>query len=265
MHHLHMEHFAMIDSPVHRVDVRVKVVVTLAYIIVVTAAPVGWPTVVAVLFPAALIGVSHVPPVYLLKRSALVFPFVLVAAVFMPFLSGEHILWETTMFGQTVHITREGLRTCAGVCVKAFLCMLTLLVLTATTRFALMLKALHSMKVPAVLVLLISFIYRYLFVLFDQTVRMKRARDARCAGRRSRAGGAGGPQRFRVAASMIGSLFLRTYARAERVYAAMLARGFSGEIHTMTQWRLGWRDAVFVAIAVAYLGLLGLAWKGVRP
>jgi len=254
MHHLHMEHFAMIDSPVHRLDARVKIVVTAAYIVMVTVAPGGWASLPAAVFPVALIAVSRVPPVYLLKRAALVLPFVGTVAMFMPFLPGEHVLWETTVRGSAVNVTHEGLSMCVGVCIKAFLCVLTLLALTATTRFGLILKALHSMKVPAVLVLLLSFLYRYLFVLFDQTVRMRRAREARSP-RRKRTG-------FHVAASMIGSLFLRTYTRAERVYQAMLARGFSGDVHTMTDWRPAGRDLVFTAASVCFFTLLAALWKG---
>ena len=254
MHHLHMEHFAMIDSPVHRLDARVKIVVMAVYIVMVTVAPGGWPSLAAALFPVALIAISRVPRVYLLKRAALTLPFVGAVVAFMPFLPGEHVLWETNVLGYTVHLTREGLSMCADVCVKAFLCVLTVLALTATTRFELILKALHSMKVPAVLVLLLSFLYRYLFVLFDQAMRMRRSRDARSP-RRPRAG-------FRVATGMIGSLFLRTYTRAERVYQAMLARGFSGDVHTMTDWRPGRRDVVFATVSTCYFTVLALLWKG---
>jgi len=254
MHHLHMEHFAMIDSPVHRLDARVKIVVTAAYIVMVTVAPGGWASMSASLFPVGLIAVSRVPAVYLLKRAALVLPFVGTVAMFMPFLPGEHILWETTVLGFTVEITREGLNICVEVCIKAFLCVLTLLALTATTQFTLILKGLHSVKIPAVLVLLLSFLYRYLFVLFDQTVRMRRAREARSP-HHKRAG-------FHVASSTIGSLFLRTYTRAERVYQAMLARGFSGDVHTMTDWRPGRRDAVFAAASTCYFAVLAVLWKG---
>jgi len=259
MHHLHMEHFAMMDSPVHRLDARVKTGVVTAYIVMVSIAPVRWPILLAALFPATMTAVSRVPPVYLVKRTALVLPFVLAVAAFMPFLPGGTVLFQTSIAGRPVGITEEGLIMCAGVFVKACLCVMTLLVLTATTRFALLLKSLHAFKVPAVLVLLLSFLYRYLFVLTDQTSRMQRARDARCARRGSISRRYG----FRVATGMIGSLFLRTYARAERVYQAMLARGFSGEIHTMTQWRPGRHDAVFAAVSIAYLLVLGILWSGI--
>ena len=247
----------MLDSPVHRLDARVKIIVTLAYIVTLTVAPFGWSIALALLFPAALIAVSRVPVLYLLKRTVVVLPFVLAVAVFMPFLPGRHVMYETTLLGQTLRITEEGLRMCLGVCVKACLSVLTVLALTATTRFALMLKALHSMKVPAVLVLLLSFLYRYLFVLFDQATRMRRARDAR-----GFQGGHGPPRwSFRVAVNIIGSLFLRTYTRAERVYQAMLARGFSGEVHTMTEWHLGRRDAVFAAISMCYFATVAVLWR----
>lgn len=252
MHHLHMEHFTMIESPVHRLDARMKVAVTAAYILVVALAPVGWVTAAAVVLPLALIFLSRVPPVYILKRELLVLPFVLVVALFMPFIPGERVLFSLTVFGRSIGISEEGLLVFAGVMSRACLSVLALLALAATTRFSLILKALHWMRVPSVIVLLLSFLYRYLFLLADQTVRMRRARDARVPRREKL------PlrQRWHAATGMVGSLFLRTYSRAERIHAAMLSRGFSSDIHTVSQWRFRWQDAAFLGFSICYLGLL---------
>ena len=80
------------------------------------------------------------------------------------------------------------------------------------------------------MVAIISFMYRYLGVIGDEAARMNRARAARSADRGGR--GAGGSLRWRagVTGSMVGSLFLRSYERSERIYAAMQARGFDGEL-----------------------------------
>jgi cobalt/nickel transport system permease protein len=255
MHHLHMEHFAMIESPVHRLDARVKVAVTAAYILVVALAPVGWVTAVAAVFPLSLILLSHVPKVYLFKRAMLVVPFVLVVALFMPFMQGENVVFSIG----AIQVSEEGLLVFSGVMSRACLSVLALLTLAATTRFSLILKALHWMKVPSVIVLLLSFLYRYLFLLADQAVRMRRARDARVSRREKQTF----RQRFHVATSMVGSLFLRTYGRAERIHAAMLARGFSSDIHTVAPWRFRWQDAIFLTLSVGYLCLMVLLWKGI--
>ncbi|MCD6288159.1 MAG: cobalt ECF transporter T component CbiQ [Candidatus Hydrogenedentes bacterium] len=258
MHHLHMEHFAMIDSPVHRIDARVKVAVTVVYILIVAMAPVGWTTAAAAVFPVSLILLSRVPAIYLFKRLLVVLPFVLVVALFMPFMPGGRILMSFTVAGHSIGISEQGIRIFEQVLSRACLSVLALLALAATTRFSLILKAIHWMRVPPVIVLLLSFMYRYLFLLADQTVRMRRARDARLSRHKKQTV----RNRFHVAAGMVGSLFLRTYCRAERIHAAMLARGFSSDIRTVAPWRFRWQDAVFLALSVGYLCCIVWLWKG---
>jgi cobalt/nickel transport system permease protein len=79
------------------------------------------------------------------------------------------------------------------------------------------------------MVAIIGFMYRYLAVMGDETERMIRARSARSA---DPTGHGGGTVRWRatVTGRMVGSLFLRSYERSERIYAAMQARGFDGEL-----------------------------------
>jgi cobalt/nickel transport system permease protein len=80
------------------------------------------------------------------------------------------------------------------------------------------------------MVAIISFMYRYLGVLGDEAGRMNRAKASRSAvGRDGRTGG-GMRWRATVTGSMVGSLFLRSYERSERIYSAMQARGFDGEL-----------------------------------
>ena len=50
--------------------------------------------------------------------------------------------------------------------------------------------------------------------------------------------------RAKVLGGMIGSLFLRSYERSERIYAAMLSRGFDGSVRTMRAERLRAIDLV---------------------
>jgi len=106
------------------------------------------------------------------------------------------------------------------------------------------------------MVWIISFMYRYLAVLADEATRMMRARAARSGGRDGSRGG--GPLRWRatVTGRMAGSLFLRSYERSERIYAAMQSRGFEGTLrhlhgHAVTAGEMV-AFAVFVGILVAF-------------
>lgn len=87
---------------------------------------------------------------------------------------------------------------------------------------------------PRVMIMILSFMYRYIFVLVDEVMRMRQARDSRNFGGKRL-------WQLRTIGNMIGTLFIRSYERGERVYAAMLARGFDG--HSRTLDRLNFRQA----------------------
>jgi cobalt/nickel transport system permease protein len=106
------------------------------------------------------------------------------------------------------------------------ICFVTMLVLTWSTTAEELLRALRQLHVPRLFVATLSFMNRYLRVAADELVRMRRARAARTFGLAPRA-------RLRTAATLIGMLLMRSFERAERVHAAMLARGFDGEIRSL--------------------------------
>jgi cobalt/nickel transport system permease protein len=78
---------------------------------------------------------------------------------------------------------------------------------------------LRRLRLPKLLVTTLALMYRYLFLLTDEAQRMQRARAARTF-RVDRA------RSWRAAATMVAQLFVRSTERAERIYAAMLARGW---------------------------------------
>ena len=105
----------------------------------------------------------------------------------------------------------------ARIAVKSALCVLTLSALTATTPFTELLRVLRRLRVPVLLVTTLALLYRYLSVLVEETQRMQRARAARTFT---------APRGWRLPAGLVGRLFVRSTERAERIYAAMCARGW---------------------------------------
>jgi cobalt/nickel transport system permease protein len=136
---------------------------------------------------------------------------------------------------------------------KAWLSILFLILLTSTTTFSNILKALEHLKMPRVLVMIMSFMYRYIFVLTDEVMRMKQARDSRNFGE-------GGRRlwQIRTVGNMIGTLFIRSYERGERVYAAMVARGFDGHSRTMDRLYFRPADVYFIIALGVVLTLITL-------
>jgi cobalt/nickel transport system permease protein len=94
-----------------------------------------------------------------------------------------------------------------------------MILLSNTTRFTDILGVLREIGIPSLLVTVLALMYRYLFVLIDEAERMTRARA-------SRTFAAGRLRLWKSAASVVSQMFIRSSERAERIYAAMLARGW---------------------------------------
>jgi cobalt/nickel transport system permease protein len=132
-----------------------------------------------------------------------------------------------------------------NVVVKSWLSILCLIVLSSSTKFEELLQGMSGLKVPQVFVQITSFMYRYMFVIADQAMRMQMARDSRNFGmKRSNI--------FKTIGNMVGMLFIRSYERAERIYAAMLSRGYNGEIAAVNKLKFQLPDAYF-ALALSLL------------
>ena len=218
-------------GPLHRADPRLKLVAALGWILLINVTPAGrWPLYVAHLL--AWLGVmlaSRVPPWAVARRSLVALPFVLLAALGAPWGVDGHAVWTGDLFGWRLALTDAGLLRLATILARAWLSVLVAVGLGATTHVVAVVRAARALGLPAVLAAVILLMYRYLYVLVDEAGRLMRARDARsavCAGRRA---GRSLGWRARVTGHMIATLFLRTYERGERMYQAMLARGYTGD------------------------------------
>ncbi len=166
-------------------------------------------------------------PFRLSKGALVAIPFTL-AAFPLIFTVQEQVVATVALGGLDLTISAEGLRRFLTITAGSWLSVQVALLLAFTTPFHDLVDALRELRLPRILISIISFMYRYLAVLTDEGSRMLRARDARSALGEGRGGGS---IRWRatVTGRMVGSLFLRAYERSERIYAAMQARGFEGE------------------------------------
>ena len=121
--------------------------------------------------------------------------------------------------------------------------------LVVTTPWADVLKSLRALKVPQVFVLVLSMTYRYIFLFLHTANGMLLARKSRIVGRTT-----GGEQRRWISGTM-GNLMSRAFKMSNDVYAAMLARGFGGEIRSYSEYRMAAADW----ISLAAVGVLGTA------
>jgi cobalt/nickel transport system permease protein len=237
-------------SPVHRLDPRAKLLGLLTITLVAVSAPLSaWPVfagcAVALVVVAA---VARIGARDVWRRARVVLPIVVLAAAFLPFVRKGGQAYEVGPL--TAHTA--GLEVFGAVALKATIGTVSAVLLGATTTFPSVLRGLEAMRVPRLLVLIAAFMYRYLFVIVEEAGRMRAGLAARAYRPRTalHAGAIG-----RVATAM----FLRTYARGERVYRAMLARGYGGAMPQLTPLVLRRADVVFVAAVVSLLVPLRLA------
>ena len=192
-------------------------------------------------------------PFRLSKGAVVALPFTL-AAFPLIFSIQEQVIATLALGPLDLTISAEGLRRFLTITAGSWLSVQAALLLAFTTPFHDLVDALRELRLPRILISIISFMYRYLAVLTDEGSRMLRARDARSALGDGRGGGS---IRWRatVTGRMVGSLFLRAYERSERIYAAMQARGFEGEFRHLRARSLA---RVEIARLATVLGLLAL-------
>jgi cobalt/nickel transport system permease protein len=111
--------------------------------------------------------------------------------------------------------------------------------LVAVTGFNAVCMALEKLGAPRFFALQLLFLYRYLFVLVDEAVRMVRARSLRVFN--------GKGMHLTAYGSLLGHLLLRTLNRAQRIHSAMWCRGFDGNIRIIKPLSFGRTEFVFMA------------------
>ena len=249
MHHSYIDEYSNIDSPIHRLDPRAKIVSFVGFMLfVIFTKPISFHAFfLYAFFLLGLILLSRLPLRFVLVRSLTIIPFVLMIALFIPFLKKGEVAGGYSLGSLKLVITYDGLIVFWNVLIKAYLSILCMILLVSTTKFAVFLKALEKLKIPKVIVMVLSFMYRYIFVIFDELMEMKRAKDARSVG---------GSRWFHAKAlsNMLGVLFVRSYENGEAVYLAMCARGFSGTIKTLDRLVFKKIDLLFLITVFLILG-----------
>jgi cobalt/nickel transport system permease protein len=189
-------------SPVHRLPAALKLAIGLVVIVGTVLARPGftiWYAGICALLAATVLA-SRLPLVFLFKRLLLLSPFVFGVALMNAWHPAGSVQWQT-------------------IALKSFLCLLTVVLISNTTPFGNIVRVLKRVRVPGLLVTTIALMHRYLFVLAEETERMRRARLSRTFTRR-------GGFRWRTLSTVVAQLFVRASERSERIYAAMCSRGW---------------------------------------
>ena len=262
--HIHfLDPFQERSSPIHRLDARVKFVLTIVFIFTVALTPHGaWPVYIILFSLVLAIEVlSEIGVGFVLKRASLALPFVLAALPVIFTLEGV-ILMRLPIGPWMLTIYQPGVERFLSIALKSWISVQAAIVLATSTPFPELLSAMRAVRIPRLLVAIFGLMWRYLFVLADETLRMIRARASRSGESDQPGFRKGGSLSWRasVTGGMAGSLFLRASESSDRSYPATLLRGYNGEVRTQPLPKLNGFDWLILCLTLALLpALLSLA------
>jgi cobalt/nickel transport system permease protein len=221
------EPFAIGDTLIYRLDPRIRVGLTVLYSFVVALAYQFSVLTGALILSSILIAISRVNLKEVLRRMVIVNALILLLWLVLPLTFKGEVLTRIGSFA----IYRPGVVLAAQITLKSNAILLAFIALIATMSLATLGHALHRLAVPEKIVHLLLMTYRYIFVIEQEYLRLIRA--AKIRGFRPGTNA----NTYRTYSYVIGMLFVRAAARAERVHQAMLCRGFNGKFYSLQEFQ----------------------------
>ena len=247
VHHSFLDRYSDLESPLHRFDARVKAAVAAVAVVCAATVPPGDFAPLSLMLGAilALWLFSRVPLLFLAKRAAVLLPFIILMSLSAAWTKHRHLDSGALLFASQVVL-------------RAVAALAALSLLASTTPFPKLLAALRWYRVPPIMLSLMAFAYRFIYILVDELEKLE-------IGRRSREFSGKLKTAWLGRAWMLGSFLVRSLERSERVYQAMLSRGYDGRpaaVETGARWRAreAWIGAAAIAVFVA-VRIGGTPWR----
>ncbi len=240
-HQADIDAYAQMQSPIHQWDTRWKIVGLLG-LIAAFAMVQDWRFMPLLILITCLIYAASGMPWHAL-RHRLIIPGYVVAAIviFLPFISGQTVL---ATLGP-ISIFQEGIALSLLIAVRLF-CIVTLaFVMFGTDTFVRTILALRALRLPDIMADMVLLTYRYLYEIGAFFAQMRLA--ARLRGFQ---GSVFSRQNINILASLVGHLFIRSYEKSERVYKAMVLRGYGSGGVRREIFHSGAADYVKTAVAL---------------
>ncbi len=248
-----IDRFSHIESSVQRWDPRIKILSLVLFIFITALLKTIPVAAISLLIATMIIIITKIPFHFVANSIKIIIIFLAPFFLMLPFsYPGEaafHVIWFPFAW--------EGFRLSVLIFTKAAAIVLTTNAIFGSARFDVSMIALQNLKCPKVLVQMILFTYRYIFVFIDEIKRMEKAM-------RSKGFVMGANMNtLRTMGNFVGALLIRSFERTSRVYSAMLSKGYEGELHSMVRFKAHGKDfvkagiVVVVTLAVLSLDLLG--------
>jgi cobalt/nickel transport system permease protein len=237
--HSFIDKYSHLNSPVHRLDPRIKLITAFSCILIIVSEPRGeiFSFGFYALVVLGLIILSRVPVRFILSRCLIVSPFILIAAFFYP------VSTMLTFNYKSVSALQPEVMVALSIVFKAYLSVILLTMLVSTDKFQNLLLGLRNLKMPRILGIMSALMYRYIFILYDEALRTTRARDSRTPGKIK-------INKLKVYGNQSAMIFLRSWERSQTIYNSMLSRGFNGEFPGMHKLTFTRSDLLYPVLFV---------------
>lgn len=228
------------DSIIHSMNSVVKLIVTLVYILFVVSFPKYNISglIPFIIYPIMIIYLADIPVKLVLKASLIGLPIVIGLGVF-------NLIFERTVTFYIGFIpVTWGFISLISLFIKAMLTISAGILLICTTGIEGFAKSLRDIKVPKIFTNQIVFMYRYIFVLIRSVGEVYNAYMMRAPNQKG--------INIKVWGPLLGHLLLRSFERADRIYNAMILRGFDGEYVTFTNEKPGSSDYIYMLVWILF-------------
>ena len=251
MKHDFIDKYSSLDSVIHKLDPRVKLLLSFALLILIA---VTYNLKLSVLYLGivmALIIASRVPLHFYFKKLLLITPLVLVFSffIYLSYLIKHQVAISAETLGRYYPVWD----TLALTAARIYLSILVITLLVSCTRFNDLLWSFRRFRFPLVVTILSKLVYTYLFVFVDELHRVLRAYRSRTPVRRV--------SRVKVYGHIAAGILLRSMDRSDYIYKAMISRGFAGEFPEGNVNRLKWLDLTAVIFFLILLATARLLWN----
>jgi cobalt/nickel transport system permease protein len=251
MKHDFIDKYSNLDSVIHRLDPRVKLLLCFSFLILIAITHNLKLLAIYGGILAVLLAVSKVPLRFYLKKLLLITPLVAAFSFF---------IYLGYLFKNRIDFTVEALsrhypvwETLVLTSAKIYISILVITLLVSSTRFNDLLWSLRRFKLPLVVTILSKLVYTYIFIFIDELHRTMRAYKSRTPVRRV--------SRVKVYGFITAGILLRSMDRSDYIYRAMISRGFDGEFPEGNVHRFRGTDLTAVILFLLLVVTARVLWN----
>ena len=218
---LNLDELASKDSPIHRLDGRIKLISSIFIIVIAAFSNNIFIPIILEIFLLIIIKIARLSYIDSFKRIALLLPFGGAIIIFQPFIHPGNVLWSYSW----LRITDTGLNWAILLITRMLVSLTSIVILSSTSPMQQIVASFRRLKMPKDLAMILSIMVRFLFVFIDELAAIRKSQKSRNFHIHSKLT----PYKWRIkqVGYSIAMMFVKSYEQGERVYKSMISRGFS--------------------------------------